>query len=138
MGRVPEIDVVDMTWIGAERAAVAAWLAQPAQWPHWWPDLELVVTEWRGALGLRWDVPSARRGRAAGSMEIYLHPADDGVVAYYLLRLDGTRRALPAWQRARWIRAYRARAKRVFWAIGDRVDPGRVARVAAPSPDPRR
>ena len=137
---MPEIDVVDATWIGADRATVAAWVAQPAQWPNWWPDLELVVTEWRGESGMRWEVRPSRHGRrvVAGTMEIYLHPAHDGVLAYYFLRLDGTRGRLSTRQRTRVVRAYRARAKRLFWAIGARVDPGRIARVAAPPSQPRR
>lgn len=119
---------MDMTWIGAGQAAVATVIDQPAQWRRWWPDLELAVAERRGDKGIRWTV----RGQVAGSMEIYLRPADGGVVAYYFLRLDGVRRPIPRHRRAALVRAYRARAKRVLWAVGDHVDPGRLARVAAP------
>jgi hypothetical protein len=130
---MPDIDVMDTTWVGAGGAAIAAALAQPTQWSRWWPDLELSVTEWRGPLGIRWGVPSAHGGLLAGSMEIYLHPADEGTLAYYFLRLDAKARTLSGRRRQRLVHWYRIRAKQLFWAIGDRVDPGRLARAAAPA-----
>jgi hypothetical protein len=66
-------------------------------------------------------------------MEVWLEPVLDGVVAHYFLRLDpGPGRRMGA-RRARTVAdAHRRRVKRVFWALGDQLDPSRLARVAAP------
>jgi hypothetical protein len=112
---------------------VAAVVGDPRNWPAWWPDLEPELAEARGVKGVRWTVRAADRRRMAGSMEIWLQPDLDGVVAHYFLRLDRRRgRPLRRGRRDRLIRRYRARAKRVLWAVGDVVDPERMARIAAP------
>jgi len=129
---VPAVDVVDSTWICARPAAVAAVVAEPSNWRRWWPDLVVEVDEWRGNKGVRWTV-KAPRAKASGTMEVWLEPAFDGVVAHYFLRLDpdpGTRMSLRRGQR--WANAHRRRIKQVFWSLGDRLDPSRLARVAAP------
>lgn len=135
-GSRPEIDIVDSTWIGARPAALAAVVAEPANWRHWWPDLDLDVHEWRGAKGMRWTVRSARcrHGRGlSGSMEIWLEDVDDGVVAHYFLRLGSSAAPqLSRRQRERTIRAYRVRIKQVLWDVADDLDPARLHRVAAP------
>jgi hypothetical protein len=69
-----------------------------------------------------------------GSMEIWLQPESDGVVAHYFLRLDRSDgRRLRRTRRERILRRYRARARRVLWAVTDVVDPGRMARIAVPA-----
>ena len=75
---------------------------------------------------------SARGGLAAGSMEIWLQPKDDGVVAHYFLRLDGARRPLTRRQRLVLERDYRVQIKQILWAVADRLDPARLARLAGP------
>ncbi|MCU1659779.1 MAG: hypothetical protein JWO57_4435 [Pseudonocardiales bacterium] len=128
---MPDIDVVDSTWICARPSVVAAAVAEPANWRRWWPDLELVVDEWRGPKGVRWTVRSTRRGEA-GSMEVWLEPAHDGVVAHYFLRLDlADGAAMSPRRKARATDSYRRQAKRAFWALGDQLDPGRIGRVEA-------
>jgi hypothetical protein len=130
---VAQIDVVDSTWIGAPATEVGAVIADARNWPTWWPRLELEPAEARGTKGMRWTVRAAERRRFGGSMEIWLEPDRDGVVAHYFLRLD--RRdggPVSPGRRRRLVRRYRARAKQVFWAVGDAVDPGRMARIAAP------
>jgi hypothetical protein len=135
---MPDIDVVDSTWICAAPATVAAVVAQPANWRRWWPDLELVVDEWRGNKGVRWTVRPSRLG-AAGSMEIWLEPACDGVVAHYFLRLDAVDgRPMSRRRKVAAIDAHRRRVKQVLWALGDELDPGRTARVSAPPSQPCR
>jgi hypothetical protein len=126
---VPDIDIVDSTWICARPAAVAAVVAEPSNWRRWWPDLELAVDEWRGEKGVRWTV--RRSGaRANGTMEIWLEQAFDGVVAHYFLRLDGIDgRAMRPRRAARECDRYRRRMKRLFWALGDTLDPDRIARI---------
>lgn len=129
---MPDIDVVDSTWICARPAAVAALMAEPANWRRWWPDLELVIEEWRGEKGVRWTVSPTRRGEV-GSMEVWLEPVFDGVVAHYFLRLDAADgRPLSRRRRSRVAHDYRCRVKQAFWALGDQLDPDRTARVAAP------
>ena len=141
---VPAIDIVDSTWICARPTVVAAVVAEPANWRRWWPRLELAVDEWRGDKGVRWTVRpceggaiqrafARRRDTVTGSMEIWLEPAFDGVVAHFFLRLDPTSgRPLGRRRGERLTRAYRTRAKQVFWSLGDELDPGRIARVRAP------
>jgi hypothetical protein len=129
---VPDIDIVDSTWICARPAVVAALIAEPSNWRRWWPDLDLAVDEWRGDKGVRWTVRHARRG-AVGSMEIWLEPAHDGVVAHYFLRLDAANgRPMRPGRIRRESDRQRRRMKTVFWALGDRLDPGRVSRISTP------
>lgn len=134
---VPAVDVVDSTWFAARAPVVGALLAQPDNWPRWWPDLELRVQQRRGPLGLRWTVPPLRRGPAAGlagSAEVWLEPSCDGVVAHFFLRL---RRADGGEVDARTARRvsehYRRLTKRAFWALADGLDPGRVTRLTSAS-----
>jgi len=129
---MPEIDVVDSSWVGVPPAALAPVVADPDNWRRWWPDLELRVAELRGPKGVRWTVLSGRGGTVTGSMEVWLEGVDGGTVAHYFLRLDGTGTPLTARRRDRIADEYRTRAKRVFWAVADRLDPGRIARVAGP------
>jgi Polyketide cyclase / dehydrase and lipid transport len=129
---MPAIDVVDSTWINAPPAVVAAIVADPANWPRWWPDLDLVADEWRGNTGMRWTVRPTSAGES-GSMEVWLEPAFDGVVLHYFLRLDAAAgREMRRGRRARRAHFHRRRAKLVFWALADNLDPGRAARIAAP------
>jgi hypothetical protein len=126
---VPEIDVMDTTWIAARPAVVAAAVAEPSSWRRWWPTLQLEVKELRGHKGVRWNVRSGRRARMTGTMELYLHPADDGVQVYYFLRLDGRTRPIPVRRRARLAHAHRVRTKRAMWTLANRLDPSRIERV---------
>jgi hypothetical protein len=116
---MPQIDVVDETWIAAAPQRVAARVADPHWWRNSWPGLELSVDELRGPEGVRWFVS----GPATGSMEVWLEPDLDGVRVHYFLRLDalGGRRLSPRHaQRA--VLAQRRRAKQVFWALKDDLE----------------
>jgi hypothetical protein len=128
---VPEIDVMDSTWLAARPQAVAAVVAQPSNWRSWWPQLDLVVDQWRGAKGVRWTVRSVR-GHAglSGTAEVWLEPAHDGVVAHFFLRLDPARgTVLRPRVRDRLVRECRHAAKQAFWTLADDLDPGRAARL---------
>jgi hypothetical protein len=127
---VPEIDIVDATWIGAGAGEVAAEVADPANWPRWFPDIELDVSELRGPKGVRWTVRAAR-WQTAGSMEVWLEPALDGVLAHYFLRLDRRGRPLGSRTARRAEDHFRRQAKRALWAVSDRLDPGRLGRMQA-------
>ncbi len=128
-----DIDVVDSTWIGVRPCVLAPQIADPGNWRRWWPDLEVRVSEARGVKGVRWQVREARRGGFTAAMEIWLQPVADGTLAHFFLCLDllGAGRR-PRARRARLVRHYRRRAKRLCWELSDRLDPGRLARVAAP------
>ena len=134
---MPAIDVVDSTWIAAPAATVAAAVAEPANWRRWWPGLELQVSEWRAAKGVRWTVPSvAGRAGLSGSAEVWLEPAGEGVVAHFFLRLDPvTGRTVSRREVDRVSAEYRRRTKAAFWALADRLDPARLQRhVSAAEP----
>lgn len=75
---------------------------------------------------------SAAGGRLAGSMEIWLEPVAEGVVAHYFLRLDATGAALSAREYERLVHHYRTQAKQVMWYLSDSLDPGRMRRIQAP------
>jgi hypothetical protein len=141
VARRPAVDVVDTTWIAVVPLGLAAELADPAHWRRWWPDLELEVDELRGAKGVRWRARQHARGPLAGSMEVYLQPVilgsseEAGTLAHYFLRLDPVvPYRLCADSAARLVEQHRRRAKRVFWELSDRCDPGRLARLSAPPP----
>ena len=131
---MPTVDLVDETFVVADRANIAAVVADPARWAAWWPDLTLSVFMDRGLDGIRWTVS----GRWVGSLEIWLEPVGDGVLLHHYARLDpvdratGVARALPAdasgWRRAARARAARARSwKRAVWSLKDELEAGRPA-----------
>jgi hypothetical protein len=139
---VPDVDVIDSTWIAVAPAVVGAALAEPTRWRRWWPDLELQASELRGPKGVRWAVRSADRGRLSGTMEIWLEPVAEGVVAHYFLRLnflhaDLRQRSAPGQQPDQraveaLVHHYRTQAKRALWSVSDELDPGRLGRVRGP------
>jgi hypothetical protein len=131
-GRVPQIHVVDSTWIGVRPAMVGALIADPANWQYWWPELGLRVSELRGPKGVRWTVHSIRGRAVTGSMEVWLQDVDGGTVAHYFLLVDGIRRPVGRRERARLVHRYRVQTKRAFWSLADRLDPARLARLSGP------
>jgi hypothetical protein len=137
---VPAIDVVDSTWLPAPAGVVAGFVADPANWPRWWPGLVLDVDESRGDKGVRWFVLSVggARDQLAGSAEVWLEPMLDGVVAHFFLRLDPPpgRRISPRLRR-RVIGHFRRATKEAFWALGDQLDPTRLTRHAVARPPGR-
>ncbi|MGI8679129.1 MAG: polyketide cyclase / dehydrase and lipid transport [Jatrophihabitans sp.] len=133
----PRIDIVDSTWVAARAVVVAAAVADATNWRRWWPALELHLDEDRNEKGARWTVCSVDTGRGArlaGTAEVWLEPMFEGVVAHFFLRLDpvpGTQ--LGRGERERITREIRVLTKKGFWALADRVDPGRMDRHAAAS-----
>jgi len=81
---VPDLDLVDETFIAVPPKLVAAVFADPASWRRFWPDLVLEVYADRGDEGMRWTV----RGAVVGTMEVWLEPMLDGMVLHYFLRVD--------------------------------------------------
>jgi hypothetical protein len=119
---MPQLELIDETWIAAPPAAVASLIADSARWADWWPDAPLEVREDRGPEGIRWAI--AAGGEVEGSVEIWLQAVRDGVVLHYFVRADH----LPTpWPRRRLNRErirLQRRAKRVFWAVKDEREAG--------------
>jgi hypothetical protein len=124
---VPQIDLADDTWIRTSVARVAAVVGDGANWQGWWPDLDLVVGQLRGRLGVRWWVRPSGRHALAGSMEVWLEPTPDGVTVHYFLRLDPVRgRRMTRREAQRVTRAHAVRSKKTFWALKDDLESGRL------------
>ena len=121
---MPQLDLVDETFVVADPARVAAAVRDPGRWRRWWPDLRLGVFQDRGDAGVRWNV----RGALTGSMEVWLEPYGDGVIVHHYMRCDvsGTRPRSPA-AAARLRRRRERHAKRVFWALKDELEGDRRA-----------
>jgi hypothetical protein len=116
------VDLIDETYVVAPPAAVAARLREPALWRRWWPELDLVVFQDRGAQGVRWTVT----GALVGTSEVWLEPVGDGTLLHYYLRADPTRRGSAtepiAGPPARLARLGRRTARRHALALKRRVN----------------
>ncbi len=128
----PQIHLIDETWIDAPVSAVSAAVADPLNWPRWWPILHLTVTRDRGGKGIQWSASSiaSPAGRAkrvpvpvCGTVEIWLEPFRNGVILHHYLRLDpvagrllSARKATSLTRRLAW------HAKRVFWQLKDELE----------------
>lgn len=122
----PRVHLVDETWIDAPAGTVAAAVAEPANWPRWWPYLRLTVTRDRGVKGMQFaadPVPAAGWPALAGTVEIWLEPFKSGVILHHFLRLApaaggelSERAARRLTRRAGW------HAKRVFWQLKDGLE----------------
>ena len=121
---MPLVDLIDETFVVADRAALAARVADRSEWGRWWPGLELSVTEDRGLKGVRWAVS----GPLEGTSEIWLEPFSDGVILHYYLRADppGPRTGRAVDRRGERLRRRHALAwKRVVHALKDEMEAGR-------------
>jgi hypothetical protein len=78
------LPVSDETFIATAPAAVAAVVARPERWRHWWPDLDLRLSRDRGVKGCQWVLT----GTVGGTAEIYLEPWHDGTLLHLFLRLE--------------------------------------------------
>ena len=78
----PPVDLVDETFVVADRTLLARQISDPALWLEWWPDLRLSVVTDRGVDGIRWSVS----GALSGTAEIWLEPWRDGVIVHWFLR----------------------------------------------------
>ena len=119
----PAVDLVDETFIAADRADIAAVVADPANWQTWWPDLSLTVFMDRGLDGIRWSVT----GALVGSVEIWLEQFRDGVLLHYFLRAEPSDQR--RWTRTRATRNRHQRAvvwKRHVWALKDAMEGDRL------------
>lgn len=132
---MPLVDIIDDTFVAAPPTCLAPYVADPASWRRWWPDLRLSVSENRGVAGVRWRVS----GALTGTSEIWLEPWADGALVHFYLRADPTGR-LPSRPGARRRRLERVRRRRVrSWkrevhALKDTVEAGRPPGVPPRSP----
>jgi hypothetical protein len=123
---VAQIDLIEETFVAAVPALVAAAVHEPGFTAELWPDLRLAVFMDRGLEGVRWTAT----GALAGSCEVWLEAFGDGVVIHTYLRCDLTDSAgavvTPSPRDAvREIQARARHAKRVLWAVKDRLEAGR-------------
>ncbi|HEV8557561.1 MAG TPA: polyketide cyclase / dehydrase and lipid transport [Actinophytocola sp.] len=122
---MPDLDVVDETFLAVPPKLVAAVFAEPAAWRRLWPDLDLRVYADRGDQGQRWTVS----GALTGTMEVWLEPVLDGTLLHYFLRAD-----LPAQARPRTLRRERTRrqlaAKAIALGLKSELENGRRPGVA--------
>lgn len=125
MTGAPVVDIADETFVVADPEVLAARLRDPVLAREWWPELELTVTEDRGAEGVRWTVA----GRLTGTAEIWLEAWRDGVIVHWYLRGDPTHagRGRPDPQRLR--RGYVVAFKRRIHRLKDELEAGRPAGV---------
>lgn len=127
---MPQVDLIEESFVVAEPATVAAAVRDTSRWRGWWPDLSLTVFQDRGDQGIRWNVT----GALVGSMEVWLEPHGDGVIVHHYLRADRSDgpASTPAGSHrpgrlARETRRRSRHAKRVFWALKDELEGNRSA-----------
>lgn len=81
---VAGVDLVDETFIVVPPRTLATVVADPENWPIWWPDLHLAVFMDRGVAGQRWSVT----GSMVGSLEIWIEPFADGCIVHHYMRVE--------------------------------------------------
>ncbi|AZG43675.1 hypothetical protein D7316_00244 [Gordonia insulae] len=118
---VTSIQVADETFVAAAPSLVAEVIGDRGNWRRWWPDLDLAVTEDRGAQGVRWRVD----GPLTGTMEIWCEAVMDGFVLHYFLHAEPTRQLAGARALADANRDRRAAGKSMSFEVKDRLEAGR-------------
>ncbi|MGH3736583.1 MAG: hypothetical protein ACRDT6_13350 [Micromonosporaceae bacterium] len=120
---MPQIDLVEDTFIAAAPATVRARVGTPAFAAELWPDLRLRVTRDRGRKGLRYAVDGAFTGTA----EVWLQEWADGVIVHVYLRVDPAGGTWPARRAAAEQRRRQLAAKPLLWQVKDELEDGRRA-----------
>jgi hypothetical protein len=120
---VPDLDVVDETFLAVPPKVLAAVFAEAETWRRFWPDLAVQVYADRGAEGLRWTVG----GALVGTMEVWLEPVLDGTVLHYFLRADlpNHRRPATARDRRRELTRRQLAAKAIAFGLKAELECGR-------------
>lgn len=118
---MPQIDLVEDTFIAAAPNAVRARVGTAAFGAELWPDLRLTVTEDRGRKGLRYAVA----GPFTGTAEVWLQEWADGVIVHVYLRVDPSGPAWPPRRAAAEQRRRQRAAKPLLWAVKDELEDGR-------------
>lgn len=129
---MPQVDIVQETFVAAPPAVVAERLARPDVRAALWPDLGVTVRRERGLEGQRYGVTAPGW---AGSAELWLAPCLDGVLVHAYLRLD---RAAPGARPRRGERRRRdAAMRRALWAFKDELEADRPPGAPVPAEVPR-
>ncbi len=129
---MPLVDLIDETFVVADRAVLARVFTDPAAWRRWWPGLRLEAYQDRGLEGVRWNVT----GDLVGTSEVWLEEYGDGAIVHYFLRAEPTARGsvdqprrIPlrrvAATRRRLARHYTLIWKRIVNSVKDEVEAGR-------------
>ena len=119
----PQIHLIDETWIAAPPAVIAEVVADPDNWPKWWPGLQLTVTRNRGIKGMQWAARGDDQPVLAGTAEVWIEPFAEGAIVHHYLRLDPVGRARLSRRRAaRTQRRFAWQAKRAFWPVKDELE----------------
>ena len=118
---MPTVDLIDETFVVADRRVLADVVHDRQRWLSWWPELTLTVFMDRGLDGIRWSVT----GVWHGSAEIWLEPFADGVLVHLYLRLDPAGAGTHARSAARTRRRFALRWKLHVNAIKDDLEAGR-------------
>lgn len=124
---MPQVDLVDDSFVVAERSRVADVLRDPAVWHHCWPRLRLTAYHDRGEDGVRWYVA----GELVGTAELWLERYRDGTMVHVFLRAES---AETGRRSTRLGRTYAVALKRVLFAAKDELEQGRE--VGRPGPTP--
>jgi hypothetical protein len=127
---VPHVDLIEETFLAVAPELVSAAIREPEFVAALWPDLNLTVFMDRGPDGVRW----AATGALVGSVEVWLEPFADGVMAHTFVRADLSRKGSATepvadlhWRKAVAEHQRRARrAKTVWWSVKDRLEAGRA------------
>lgn len=136
------MDLMDQSFVVADRAAIARAVRDPVRWRTWWPQLRLTVHEDRGEQGVRW----VMSGALVGTAEVWLEPVRDGAVVHLFVKGDPTqrgsddapmegsprRRAKAAAQHAQDVQLA---WKRAVAGLKDELEAGRPLGVAREAPD---
>ncbi len=119
---MPQIDVVEETYVSAAPEAVRRRFRQPDVSAALWPDLTVTVAADRGPEGRHYAVA----GALVGTAEVWLEEVGDGVLVHAYLRADPPG---AAWPQARAARARHRRQrgmKAVMWRLKDELEAGRA------------
>ncbi|MGH3658707.1 MAG: hypothetical protein ACRDUA_18785 [Micromonosporaceae bacterium] len=119
---MPQIDLVEETYIAADPPLVRARLAAAELARQMWPDLRLHITEDRGRLGLRYAVA----GEFTGTAEVWFQEWADGVIVHVYLRVDPSGGLSPR-RAVRELHRRQRAAKSVLWQVKDDLEAGRRA-----------
>jgi hypothetical protein len=119
---VAQVDLIEETFVAAAPERVAAAVREHGFGAELWPDLRLAVFMDRGTEGVRWTAA----GPLTGSCEVWLEPYGDGVIVHTYLRCDPSDGPLPPRDAVREVQRRARHAKRVLWALKDRLEAGRT------------
>lgn len=121
---MPQVDLIDDSFVVADRARTARALRDPAIWERCWPGLRLTRYHDRGEEGVRWYVA----GDLVGTAEVWLESYRDGTLVHVFLRAEPASGATSR----RTSRPYAVALKRELFAVKDELERGRE--VGRPGP----